>query len=248
MLSSRNIIGFVALGMALFSGAYGCGQVSPQERREATCKFLGASTEPHFSTCARDKNTVQQTREHFLRKKLNSRILLLISKQPKFSSTEEYQPMSVKGVVETHGIGSITFMTLKEVRGHPLYKKRVSLQGFLNASEPWEPEDKEWSYTISVHEPGAIEASKEIRPERKGEKKSVDLKFYSISLDIESLNRHERKFIRDNCDWPYRCAVTIYGEVDELEDSRIGERFTSMGIVIEHVNFHILAPPAPPWR
>ncbi len=135
-----------------------------------------------------------------------------------------YVPISIREAAELSRGGMLSFVSQAEADNLPANGRRVNLTGVIDMHTPEPGDGGERYFTLD----GEARAKGEL-PD-------------SVNLDIESLNRHERQFILDDCGDLFSttpCRATVLGHVGEI----VGRRsfaFTHTGIVADAVKIEPL--------
>lgn len=210
---------FICVYLALLSA---CSD-QEAERRISFCKNLGVTEASALEACEKSRETQMQIIGPMLEARRKREILSYNEKIKEFEALstrdvdkKQYRRTSIRELNVTYDCCFLTFGDIRELEKHALYGKRFAVEGEINF---W-PRDPE-----------------------SGESFSVDLKdvddpnnTWRIDVDIESLNREQRRFIRQNCNaYLGHCKGLIYGVIGLLEKD-LGGASGDLGMQIEYID------------
>lgn len=225
----------IALFVLLVAGAGYWYFTKPSEEalnREKICKHWDYTDDASLNRCRNsdaDMNAVITPRYNAaMRKQINDFNLSLaaISKNQTSTDVSGYEHADIAAV--SKAIGSI-MPIWKKPRDEPLLGKRLVVEGQIVTDTP-QPEDEEGGEASPKWKPRTYSLWG-VMP--KGKNAMLPM----LKIDIESLNRDERKFIQSNCEIVsfVKCKAVVYGHVGRIEDES-DSVIQYEGIVLDQVD------------
>jgi len=210
--------------------------------RERSCKAWGITDPNVLSKCRASVDEERAAIEPFKRSAAEREIdwfnrdLQALRSGKTRADEGDYPSLSIGAAYEAAGgmlgspIGPLDGTTFP-AKGRP-----AKIVGVIITNEP-DPNEQSW-------EPRYFTLESEMLQSSAAASHPDELKMpYTINLDIESLNRHERQFIIDHCYrlWATPCHATVFGHFDEIVGRRsLGLRFRYVGIVADRVDIEPL--------
>ena len=147
-------------------------------------------------------------------------------------SARDYQPVSLEGLVSQYRLGPVALDNVAQAVSVPHLGRKLAAYGQLARRDVEGTRAAAAVYRLYQIDPDARPAG-----------------MWSVAVDIELLPRRVRDVIDGFCGLAFACNVTLYGRIDEVAGERMINFFSDeggitvmIGLVVDHVQFHPIAP------
>lgn len=237
-----DAIYWVAVSALVASGGYWYWS-SPSgdaKRREQVCKDWGFTDEGSLARCRES----QEESDIIIGPKVRQAALKAVSAfdqqlgaltiNKTIAKTENYKSANIGDISKT--LGGIAPILLTNTH-FPLEGARLKLVGRLITNTP-DPNDEE-----SAERDNAPAWQPQTYQLWSGFSKAKNVMPIMIDLDIESLNRDERQFIRTHCEIVSltQCNAIVWGHVGRISENE-NSGFQYRGIVVEQIDIRPIDP------